>query len=164
MPRVPTAQPSSGFDYSIVVRASPERVLAAFFDPAALSVWWLAARSVTTARPLGIYAVEWDPTPEADAILGRLGGVFYGIVMEYKAGRELFIADAWWLPPDGDPIGPMSLQVNCSLEDSACRLRVRQSGFEETPRFRRYYSVIERGWHISLSALKEYVERSSAAQ
>jgi hypothetical protein len=58
----------------------------------------------------------------------------------------------------------MSLQVNCSLEDSACRLRVRQSGFEETPRFRRYYSVIERGWHISLSALKEYIERSSAAQ
>ena len=58
-----------------------------------------------------------EPTPEADDILGRLGGVFYGSVMEYKAGRELFVADAWWLPPDGDPIGPMSLQVHCSVED-----------------------------------------------
>jgi len=160
MPRAPTGQQSSAFDHSLLVRASPEFVLGAFFDPAALAAWWLAVRSVTTPRPLGIYAVEWSPSPEADAILGRLGGVFYGIVMEYKAGRELFVADAWWIPPDGDPIGPMSLQVYCSAEDSSCRLRVRQSGFEETPRFRRYYSVIERGWHISLAALKEYAEKT----
>ena len=159
MPRAPSGPQSSGFDHSILIRASPERVLAAFFDPDALAAWWLVARSVTPARPLGVYAVEWKPTHEADAILGRLGGVFYGIVMEYKADRELFVADAWWIPPDGDPIGPMSLQVNCAREDSACRLRVRQSGFEETPRFRRYYSVIERGWHISMAALKDYAEQ-----
>ena len=52
----------------------------------------------------------------------------------------------------------MSLQVNCSSEEGACRLRVQQSGFEETPRFRRYYTVIERGWHISMAALKAYAE------
>jgi uncharacterized protein YndB with AHSA1/START domain len=160
MSRVSTGPQFSGFDHAILIRASPEQVLDAFFEPDALATWWLAARSVTTARPLGVYAIEWEPTREADAILGRLGGVFYGIVMEYKAGRELFVADAWWIPPDGDPIGPMSLQVNCSREEeSACRLRVRQSGFEETPRFRRYYSVIERGWHVSMAALKEYVEK-----
>jgi uncharacterized protein YndB with AHSA1/START domain len=159
MPRPSSGPQFSGFDHAILIRASPERVLAAFFEPEALATWWLATRSVTTARPLGVYAIEWDPTREADAILGRLGGVFYGIVMEYKTGRELFVAEAWWIPPDGDPIGPMSLQVSCSREDSACRLRVRQSGFEETPRFRRYYSVIERGWHVSMAALKEYLER-----
>jgi uncharacterized protein YndB with AHSA1/START domain len=159
MSRAPIGQQSSAFDQSILIHASPERVLAAFVEPEALSAWWLAVRSVTTPRPLGIYAVEWNATPEADAILGRLGGVFYGLVMEFKPGRELFVADAWWLPPDGDPIGPMSLQVNCAREDGGCRLRVRQSGFEETPRFRRYYSVIERGWQMSLAALKEYVEQ-----
>lgn len=159
MPRIGSGPQFSGFDHSLLIRASPERVLAAFVEPDALAAWWLTARSVTIARPLGVYAVEWDPTPDADAILGRLGGVFYGIVMEYKAGRELFVADAWWMPPDGDPIGPMSLQVNCSEEDSACRLRVRQSGFDEdTLRCRRYYRVIERGWHISMAALKEYAE------
>ena len=84
-------------------------MLAAFFDPAALRTWWQTARSVTTARPLGIYAVEWEPTIEIDDLLGRLGGVFYGNVMEYQPGRELVIADAWWLPPDSGPIGPMSL-------------------------------------------------------
>lgn len=150
--------PFSGFDHAIVIRASPERVLEAFFDPDALAAWWLTRRSVTTPRPLGVYAVEWPPTAESDPVLGRLGGVFYGIVMEHRPGRELFVADAWWIPPDTDPLGPMALQVECSREDDACRLRVRQSGFEDTARFRRYYAVIERGWHISMAGLKAHLE------
>lgn len=161
MPRVPPDPHAAAvFDHSILVRATPARVLEAFFDPAALTTWWQTTRSVTTPRPLGVYAVEWDPTLESDELLGRLGGVFYGIVMEFKAGRELFVADAWWLPPDGDPVGPMALQVNCTTEGPACRLRVRQTGFEDTARWRRYYRVIERGWHVSMTALKEYVEES----
>jgi uncharacterized protein YndB with AHSA1/START domain len=132
--------------------------MAAFFDARALATWWQTVRSVTTPRPLGVYAVEWEPTVDADDELGRLGGVFHGTVMDYVPGRELVVADAWWLPPDGDPIGPMSLEVNCRLEGSGCRLRVRQSGFEESPRWRRYYDVIAHGWRSSLGALKAYVE------
>jgi hypothetical protein len=133
-------------------------VLGAFFDPQALAIWWQAARSVTTPRPLGIYAVEWEPTADADDLLGRLGGTFYGTVMDYKPGQELFLADAFWLPPDGDPIGPMSLDVRCAMDGPACRLRVHQGGFEESPRWQRYYGIIARGWQTSLAALKEYAE------
>ena len=102
-------EPSPEFEHSVLVNAAPTRVLAAFFDPHALAAWWQVSRSVTTPRPMGVFAVEWPPTPDADDLLGRLGGVFHGTVMEYLPGRELFIADAWWLPPDGDPIGPMAL-------------------------------------------------------
>jgi uncharacterized protein YndB with AHSA1/START domain len=146
-----------GFEHTILIAAAPTRVLGAFFDPPALAAWWQAVRSVTTPRPLGVYAIEWVPG-ERDDLLGRLGGVFYGTVAEYVAGRELFVADAWWLPPDGEPIGPMSLEVSCRMEGPACRLRVRQSGFEESPRWRRYYAVIGRGWRSSLAALKLYLE------
>jgi uncharacterized protein YndB with AHSA1/START domain len=146
------------FDYSILISAAPTRVLAAFFDPHALAIWWQTARSVTTPRPLGIYAVEWEPTGEADEVLGRLGGTFYGVVMEYKPGQELFVADAFWLPPDGEPIGPMSLEVRCAMDGPACRLRVRQGGFEKTARWDRYYTIIAHGWKSSLAALKEYAE------
>ena len=149
----------TGFDHSVLISAPPVRVLAAFFDPDALSAWWQVTRSVTTPRVLGVYAVEWEATPDADELLGRLGGVFYGVVMDYKPGRELFVADAWWLPPDGDPIGPMSLQVTCRMDGAACRLRVQQSGFEDAPRWQRYYALIERGWHVSMAALKEYAEK-----
>ena len=82
------------FQHSIVITAAPDAVLAAFFDPAALTVWWDTVRSVTIPRPLGVYAIEWRNTPFSDELLGTLGGVFYGTVMEFRPRREFFLADA----------------------------------------------------------------------
>ena len=154
----PSPPASPEFEFSLLINAAPTRVLMAFFDPRALQVWWQVARSVTTPRPMGIYAIEWQPTADTDDVLGRLGGVFFGRVIEFLPGREMFVADAWWLPPDGDPIGPMALEVSCQMAGPACRLKVRQTGFEDTPRWRRYYGVIASGWQSSLVALKEYAE------
>ena len=114
---------------------------------------------MTTPSPLGVYAVEWEVSSDHDEMLGRLGGVFHGTVIEYQPARELFVSEAWWHGPDGDPIGPMSLEVSCETEESACRLTVRQRGFEENPRWRRYYEVIGRGWLSSLDTLKAYLEQ-----
>jgi uncharacterized protein YndB with AHSA1/START domain len=159
VPATPEGSPPTQFEQTLLIRCAPTRVMSAFFEPEALAAWWQAKRSVTTARPLGVYAVEWEPTVQRDDLLGRLGGVFHGTVMEYLPGRELFVADAWWLPPDDEPIGPMALEVSCMLEGASCRLRVRQSGFEDTLRWRRYYAVIARGWQSSLMSLKDYLER-----
>lgn len=161
MPLAPHGESSPEFEHSLLINAAPTRVLAAFLDPRALEVWWQAVRAVTTPRAMGVFAVEWPPTPDADDLLGRLGGVFFGRVIEYRPGRELFVADAWWLPPDGDPIGPMGLTVTCAMDGPACRLTVKQSGFEENPRWRRYYAVIASGWRSSLAALKDYVEHAA---
>ena len=158
---MPIPEPASPeFESTLLINAAPTRVLMAFFDPHALATWWQAVRSVTTPRPMGIYAVEWAPTVDADELLGRLGGVFCGRVMEFLPGREMFVADAWWLPPDGDPIGPMALEVSCRMSGPACRLIVKQTGFEDTARWRRYYGVIASGWRSSLAALKDYVENA----
>ena len=86
---------------SIVIVAPPERVLDAFFDHDALAAWWGVRRTVCMKRPLGTYALEWHPTDWQDDILGHLGGGLHGTVFEYKPGRELFLADAWWVPPEG---------------------------------------------------------------
>jgi len=156
-----TLRPRTGFDHEMTIQAAPAAVLGAFFDPAALARWWHVVRSVTTPRVLGVYAVEWEASPDADEVLGRLGGVFHGTVVEYIAASQLFVADAWWLPPDGDPIGPMGLTVTCAMDGPACRLTVKQSGFEENARWRRYYAVIASGWRSSLAALKDYVENAA---
>jgi hypothetical protein len=66
-----------------------------------LSAWWEVAHAVTTPRVLGPYAVAWETTEFRDAVLGRLGGVFRGTVMQYQADRGFFVADVFWLPPDG---------------------------------------------------------------
>ena len=81
-----------GFEYSLMINAAPTRVLGAFFEPEALARWWQVVRSVTTPRVLGVYAIEWAPSPEPDEVLGRLGGVFHGTVAEYVSGKELFVA------------------------------------------------------------------------
>src|SRR3954470_21893608 len=107
----------------------------AFFEPDALRAWWQVAHSVTTPRLLGPYAIEWPPTDFRDEILGRLGGVFRGTVMQFQAGERFFVADAFWLPHDGDPIGPMALVVTLEAEPGgATRVRVTQTGFEESAR------------------------------
>ena len=147
------------FEHSIVITASPGAVLAAFFDPAALMVWWDTVRSVTIRRPLGVYAIEWRNTPFSDELLGTLGGVFYGTVMEFRPCREFFLADAYWLPPQADPFGPMALEVTCRVEGPATRLKVRQSGSDDGVRWQRYYALISAGWEASLDELKRYLEK-----
>lgn len=104
------------FAHSLVINAPSAAVLDAFFDSESLGVWWQVSRSVCIPRPLGSYAVEWPPTEWRDEHLGRLGGAFHATVMEFKPGQEFFLADAYWLPPDGDPLGPMALEATCSLQ------------------------------------------------
>ena len=151
-------------DVKLIITAPPETVLKAFFDAAALVAWWQVARSVTTPRALGPYAVEWRATDFRDEILGRLGGVFRGTVMQFQPGRGFFLADAYWLPPDGDPIGPMALEVTCTAVSNqhgepATEVHVHQSGCDDSLRWHRYYEVVGVGWERALAAMKSLLER-----
>jgi uncharacterized protein YndB with AHSA1/START domain len=151
---------SPTLDVSAVIRAPARRVLSAFFDADALGAWWQVAHSVTTPRILGPYAIEWRPTDFRDDVLGRLGGVFRGTVMQFDGTRGFFVADAFWLPPDGDPIGPMALEILLQAEsDVVTNVRVTQTGFEESVRWRRYYEVIGLGWERALASLKALLEK-----
>ena len=147
------------FRHTVVIQAPPAAVLDAFFDAEALAIWWQVSRAVCVPRLLGNYFVEWEPTGWRDDTLGRLGGVFRGTVLELKPGREFFVADAFWLPPDGNPIGPMALEVTCSVQRGGTELRVRQSGCDAgNARWVRYYDVIASGWTRALESLKTHLE------
>ena len=79
--------------------------------------------------------------------------------MHFNPAQGFFVADAFWLPPDGDPIGPMALEVTLKTESTgATRVRVTQTGFEESARWRRYYEVIGFGWERALASLKALLE------
>src|SRR3982750_1573670 len=118
-------------DISAVIAAPAAVVMKAFFDADALRAGWQVSRSVAIARPLGPYAIEWPATDFRDEILGRLGGVFRGTVVECRYGDGFLVGDAFWLPPDGEPIGPMALQVALQTDATgATRVRVTQNGFE----------------------------------
>lgn len=149
---------------TLVIKAPPAAVLDAFFDAEALAIWWQVTRCVCVPRPLGSYAVEWEPTPWSDELVGRLGGTFHATVMEFKPGREFFLADAYWLPPDGEPIGPMALEATCRLNGDTTLLHVRQSGCDvESARWTRYYELLSPRWTESLQALKAHLEERWSA-
>src|SRR5262249_26358220 len=99
-------------DVTAVSAAPRGRLNRESFDDQTLHDWWPASHSVTTPRALGVYALEWPPTDFQDDILGRLGGVFRGTVVKCQVDEGFVVADAFWLPPDGDPIGPMALEVS----------------------------------------------------
>jgi uncharacterized protein YndB with AHSA1/START domain len=150
--------PAPSLDVTAVIAAPASRVLRAFFDPEALNAWWQVAHAVTTPRMLGPYAIEWPATDFRDEVLGRLGGVFRGTIIQFNAAQGFVVADAFWLPPDGDPIGPMSLEVTVKAEGAATRVRVTQRGYEESARWLRYYEVIGFGWERALASLKSLLE------
>lgn len=160
MSRGPSPDPTA-FDCVVEVGAPSETVLDAFFDPQLLRAWWGVIGSVTTPRPLGVYAVQWTTAPEVDPLLGPLGGAFHGTVIDVRPGREFFLADAYWMPPAGDPIGPMALHVTCDPTASGTRLRVHQSGCDDSPRWRRYYRVMGARLRAALDLLKSRLEASA---
>jgi uncharacterized protein YndB with AHSA1/START domain len=152
-------------DHTLEIAVAPATIIAAFFDPSSLAHWWRVERSVTTPRLLGVYAVEWAPTPFADEVLGALGGVLYGTVMDYRADREFLVAEVYWIPPEAEPIGPMALHVSCVAAPGGqtTRLRVLQTGGDESARWKRYYDVMGAGWTGSLAALKAFLESAESA-
>jgi hypothetical protein len=161
-----------GFEHSIRIESTPARILAAFFEPVALAAWWDVTTAVATPRPLGAYALAWTGSEELDDVLGRLDGVFHGMVIDFQPGRGFFVADAYWLPPDGDPIGPMAMDVTCKpaerpagrkSEPSVTTLRVAQRGLDDSPRWMRYYEVLGGRLPGALETLKGYLEHGRGA-
>lgn len=144
-----------------LIQAPPARVMQAFFTDTDLKGWWGVTRAFTVPRPLGMYAIEWESTDFKDDILGRLGGALHGRVMDFRANQSFFLAEVYWQPPDGDPIGPMALEVQCRPHGNGRQtmLTVKQSGEGEGPRFERYFSIMNRGWEGALTEMKNYFDR-----
>ena len=157
-----THAPAPGLDIATAIDAPPNRVFTASFELAALQAWCQVSNAVTTPRLLGPYVVEWPPSEVRDDVLGRLGGVFRGTIVHIEPGHSFFVADAYWLPPEGEPIGPMALEVVLTNSDlpsrGSTRVHVTQRGFDESVRWRRYYEVIQVGWDRALASLKGLLE------
>ena len=147
---------------TLTIAAPAASVLDAFFDADALASWWQVKRSLCTPRMLGCYAIEFDSPGSRDELLGPLGGVFHGTVVDWSPGREALVADAYWLPTVGDPIGPMALEIRCIADERGTVLSLRQSGWDNSPRWTRYYEILERSLPAALGELKRYLEELHA--
>jgi len=144
-----------------LIQAPPSRVMQAFFSDPDLHGWWQVTRAFTVPRPLGMYAIAWATTEQQDDVLGRLGGALHGTVMDMRPNVSFFLADVYWQPPDGEPIGPMALEVRCEPHGNGTQtlLTVKQSGEGEGPRWERYFAILQTGWAGALHEMKAYIDR-----
>ena len=74
------------------------------------------------------------------------------------------VVNSFWLMRIGClqlAIGPMALEVTCRVEGAGTRLQIRQSGADDSTRWKRYNTLIEAGWKDSLAALKQYLENGA---
>ena len=146
---------------TLLIQAPPVRVMAAFFNPRDLAGWWQVVRTVIVARPLGMYAIAWESTPFKDDVLGHLGGTFHGTIIDYRENAAFFIAEAYWQPPEGEPIGPMALEVHCRPHGNgeSTMVSVRQSGEGDGPRWARYFQIMGQGWEGALVEMRDYLDK-----
>ena len=89
--------PSEGalvIERAIQIRASPGRVLSAFFQPRDLAAWWGVSNAVTVARPLAPYAVQWPPTHYTDEVLGQQQDRGMQRALDEVAARRALCAQA----------------------------------------------------------------------
>ena len=151
-------------DVTLEIGAPAELVFSAFFDAPALGAWQGTSRSIAVPRLLGPYVLEWPASVERDEVLGRMGGIFRATVMHIEPNDHLFLADAFWLPPDGGPLGPLAVQITFTptATSDAVRstlVRVVITGFDEGVRWKRYLGLATTQWQRGLNVLKLLLER-----
>jgi uncharacterized protein YndB with AHSA1/START domain len=150
-------------DVTLDITAPVELVFQAFFEAPALSAWHGASRSIAIPRLLGPYVLEWPPSQDRDEMLGRMGGVFRGTIMHIEPNDHVFLADAYWLPPDGGPLGPLAVQMTFAPKAGpdgtrSTVVRIVMTGFDEGVRWKRYLGLATTQWQRALGVLKSLLE------
>jgi uncharacterized protein YndB with AHSA1/START domain len=161
---MPVKEPPLKLDVAVDIAAPVELVFDAFFDTPALGAWLGTSRAIAVPRLLGPYVLEWPVSSDRDDVLGRMGGIFRGTVMHVDLHDHVFLADAFWLPPDGGPLGPLAVQITFEAHDApggggGTFLRIVMTGFDEGIRWRRYLDRATAQWQRGLGVLKMLLER-----
>ncbi len=144
------------FSHEVRVAAPPAAVLDAFFNAKALGEWWGASSSHCEPRPLGGYVITWAGASETD--IDRRGEL-RGTVMEFRPGREFFVAELFWTRAGAPPTGPMALEASCATRELDTALTVRYSAADEAPGWALHRHELARLVPREMMALTDYLER-----
>jgi hypothetical protein len=84
--------------------------------------------------------------------------------MHIEPNDHVFLADAFWLPPDGGPLGPLAVQITLTAQATpdgtrSTVVRVVMTGFDNGVRWRRYLGLATTQWQTALGVLKRSLEK-----
>jgi uncharacterized protein YndB with AHSA1/START domain len=133
--------------YATLVRASPERVYDCIATAEGLDGWFTTGASVD-ARPGGEIRFrwkEWGP----DRVTDEDGGP---VLEAIRPKRFVFR----WSPDD--PSYATTVEIDFDATEYGTIIRVRESGYQDTPSGRRKMLECAGGWGEALTLWKFYVE------
>ncbi len=132
---------------AILVRARPELVYDAFATAEGLDGWFTEGANVD-ARPGGVIHFRWkDWGPD------KVTAEDHCAVLEAKRPTRLVFSEH---PDSGSP--PTTVEIDFIPQSNATVVRLREYGFQNTPRGRRALVAQAGGWGEALALLKFYVE------
>jgi len=77
---------------------------------------------------------------------------------------HIFLADAFWLPPEGGPLGLLAVPITFTTKATpaagqATLVRVVITGFDVGVRWKRYLGLATSQWEKALRVLKSLLEK-----
>ena len=133
--------------HATLVRASPERVYDPFTIAQEMDGWFASGASIDARRGGEIHFrwMDWGP----DRFTGEDGG----LVQEARR-PERFVFQ--WHPDS--PEYATTVEIDLEPVDQGTVMRLRESGYQNTPSGRRAFADCAAGWGEALTLLKFYVE------
>ena len=136
----------------VLVGVSPERAFDAFVELSDV-LSWLADGAVIGPRPGGNWGLGWYADSDSDAGYSSIGQFEV-----FDPGRRFVVASLMFSTPEGESFGPMRLVVEFEKVAEGTRVRVTQSGIEESGAGAAYRDRLGPGWDRMLRDLKVWLE------
>jgi len=136
----------------VLVRVSPERAFDAFVELSDV-LSWLADGAVIGRRLGGNWGLGWYADSDSDAGYSSIGQFEV-----FDPGHRFVVSDLMFSTPEGESFGPMRVVVEFERLEEGTRVRVTQTGFEESGAGAAYRDRVGPGWERMLTDLKAWLE------
>jgi uncharacterized protein YndB with AHSA1/START domain len=135
---------------TVHVAASPDRVLRSFVDPGDLQGWWKVSRSLTQARPGGVWSVTWDDHGQE-----KTQHSWVGIVEAVESDR-LSIDHLVMIEPGRPLFGPLQLEIVVKPEEDGTSLTVYHRGYRSGEHWDWMHDTVVAGWRQVLGDMQTW--------
>lgn len=138
---------------TVIIPASPERVLRSFIDADDLRGWWRVSRSLVEARPGGVWSVTWDDYGEEKSQHAWVG------VVEEAGPRRLRIGNLVMIEPGRPLFGPLQLEIVVAPANGGTSLTVHHRGYRSGGDWDWIHDTVVKGWQHVLGDMQRWFQR-----
>jgi uncharacterized protein YndB with AHSA1/START domain len=137
---------------TVLIPASPERVLRSFVDADDLRGWWKVSRSLVEAKPGGVWSVTWDDYGEEKTQHAWVG------VVEAAEPRRLKVGHLVMIEPGRPLFGPLEIEIVVAPANNGTSLTVYHRGYRSGEDWDWIHDTVVQGWRHVLGDMQRWFQ------